>query len=891
VLRPPRLVGRARELAALAQAWHGGQVVAVIGEAGLGKTRLLQEFVHGHAGAAADRSAFVHVAGRPGDAGVPFATLARLLRSIVALGDSAAQALLPAPTRSEIARVLPEFDHGAALRQAGEGQRLVLLRAVRALLAAHAQLGTLIVDDLHFVDDASLDLLGSLVDGSDEAQPVPWRWILAYRPAETGSAAQALHDRLVEHVRLVPLPLQPLDAAALAELVDSLGLPGIDGAALAPGLLQRTGGNPLFVLETLKQAWVERTLAQLADARQMPRPLSVGRLIERRVAQLSPRALALARVAAIAGVDFGVALAEHVLRAPAIALADAVGELEAAQVMRGDAFAHDLVADAVRASVPATVAVHTHAQVAEWLEAHGGEPARIARHWIDARRDARALPWLQQAADLAQRAVRYREAVGFLDTKSAIEEALGQRAAAFESLQVAADRAFTLNCTLAAGEAYCDRLDRLAGTAEQTATAQLLRAGLHAQLRNSAATVEHGQRAFALAESIGHTRLMMHSHRVLSDGHSMAGRAEQAVRHALACIDWIDAHDDATARSWAHGGLAMELDNLGRGGEALPHHEAALALALQANDLQQASVVCVNTARNHIWAGRIDEADGALAKGRQWLVSCDGEGSQAPALLMALALTQCTLGRFASGLELAQQALQAARDGQPGWTALASVRLASCWWQLGQWARMKQALDAVPPGAGPAAVSVGRARMTLAYARAMQPRDVAAQRQALQQVLDAMAEGERPDLRLPTVLALADGSDPAHELPRIEHARRTAEAIGYRNVVLAAYLREADVAAAFDPPRARRAALAALQMHAQGVQTTALLPAELWLHAARALASAGDRAHATEVAGEGCAWIEAAVQQVPEPFCDGFVQRHPVHRELLALHARLAAGA
>ena len=61
------------------------------------------------------------------------------------------------------------------------------------------------------------------------------------------------------------MPVTPLDEAGLAELVDSLGLPGVTAASLAPGLRQRTGGNPLFVLETLKQAWVERTL--VADGR------------------------------------------------------------------------------------------------------------------------------------------------------------------------------------------------------------------------------------------------------------------------------------------------------------------------------------------------------------------------------------------------------------------------------------------------------------------------------------------------------------------------------------------------------------------------------------------------------------------------------------------------
>ena len=386
VLRPPRMVGRDHEFTLLAQGWDAGHVVAVIGEAGQGKSRLLQEFT-------AERYGLVHVAARPGDAGVPLATLSRLLRAV--LGSAAQAPVLDGSTRTEIARVLPEF--GANLpRHPGEGQRLVLQRAVRALLQAHAQdgdapLAGLLVDDLHFADEASLDMLRGLIDDEDD-RALALRWALAYRPTEAASPLQTLHDALIEQARLRPLPLQPLDEAGLAELVDSLGLPGVDGAALAPSLLKRTGGNPLFVLETLKQAWVENTLAQLADRAQMPRPVSVGRLIERRIAQLSPGALALARVASIAGVDFSIGMAEHVLGVSAMQFADAINELEGAQVLRGNAFAHDLVFEAVAGSVPAAIAEHTHARVAAWLEEQDGGPARIALHWIDGGKPQRALP-------------------------------------------------------------------------------------------------------------------------------------------------------------------------------------------------------------------------------------------------------------------------------------------------------------------------------------------------------------------------------------------------------------------------------------------------------------------------------------------------------------------
>jgi hypothetical protein len=145
--------------------------------------------------------------------------------------------------------------------------------------------------------------------------------------------------------------------------------------------------------------------------------------------------------------------------------------------------------------------------------------------------------------------------------------------------------------------------------------------------------------------------------------------------------------------------------------------------------------------------------------------------------------------------------------------------------------------------------------------------------------------GKRPDLRLPLLLDLAGTADDLDPTAPLQQARAVAEqaaALGYRNVELAARLRAAEFATATDPRQARREALAALDLHRRGVQTTALLPAATWLHTAQALAAAGDRAHAAEVAAEGRAWLQdIAVRHVA-----GAPWRQ-VNHELLALASRL----
>jgi DNA-binding SARP family transcriptional activator len=907
VLRPPRLIGRGHELAGLSAAWHSGQVLALIGEAGLGKTRLLQTFIDTHPGIA-------RAAGRPGDAGVPFATLARLLRAVVARGAAPVDKLLPPATRSEIARVLPELDTAASTRT-GEGQRLVMQRAVRALLQSQPGLTGLVVDDLHFADEASLEMLGSLIDGEDEddsedggqrahepgsravtaaAQAAPLRWALAYRPADAGSPVQALHDGLVEQARLAPLALQPLDEPALAELVDSLGLPGVDGRTLAAGLRRRTGGNPLFVLETLKQAWVERTLAKLADVRQLPRPVSVGRLIERRVTQLSPGALALARVASIAGVDFDIAMAEEVLGASAMQFADALNDLEAAQVLRGTQFAHDLVFDAVRGSVPAAIAAHTHARVAAWLERHDGEPARLAQHWIDAVQPARAMPWLQKAADAAWQALRPKEYVAFLERKSEIEEQTGDLQAAFDTLYTAAEEFISVDRDPVATEAHCQRLERLAQTPAQRVDALLHRGHLLLQQGRPEQAVTPTQAALQHCLQVGDAARTAHARQQLSAIYVMSDDPAQALEQLQACMGWFDEHGSDKDRAVAHGDAGALLDNLGRLDDALPHHRLTLEMMRKLGDFGNLAIGHSNLACNRIDAGDLAEAEAALQRAQQIEVSIDNVGAGVGVTQFLRALSLCHLGRYGSALAQAEAGVESMRRYQPGNLDRAELRLAQCWWHLGQWARVGTILSAREPDADSSLPArLAHARLAVAYAQeAGADRGAAqaarAQLFALWDEFFAADERTRPDLALPLRIELADPDDPEAALAQIEAARAQAQRIGHLGTVQAAHIRAAALATLHDPARARREARAALALADRGRNNTCLLPAELWLHAGRALLAAADP-QATTVLAQGCDWVRTTAQEhVPEPFRDAFLHRNPANRELLELAARCA---
>jgi len=871
VLRPPHLIGRDADLAELEHGWHAGQVVAVFGEAGLGKSRLLQAF-------AETRTGVVVVSARPGDGGVPFALLARLLRAVIGREPGRLQ-VLDSGLRNEVARVLPEVEPALATGP-GEGQRLAMRRAVLALLNSCEFLSGLLVDDLHFADEASLEMLLALIDGSSVGLQ-PLHWVLASRPAEVGSSVQTMLDALTEQARLRPLRLLPLSEAALAELVDSLGLPGIQGALLAPALRQRTGGNPLFVLETLKQAWVERTLEQLADGAVLPRPVSVGRLIERRIAQVSPGALALARVASVAGVDFSIALAEHVLGTSAVRFADALNELESAQILRGTQFAHDLVFDAVYQSVPGAIAQHLHGGVAAWLEGHGGEPARIAQHWIEAGQPRPALPWLQQAADKARSAARVKEYFGFLERKSAIEEQLGEPAEAFETLLPAVKEFINVDREGAPGLLLCDRLDRLAGTSVQRIEAWLQRS-THCRSNDLSGGVEFARRALHESQRIGDARLSALSHQTLGTALFCVDRLTEAVEHFAASLSWIDAQGSVEERCELHGNLANLYVNMGRLDDSMPHHERAIELAQACGNQGHLAAALSNLACCCIDAGDLVAAGEHLLRSLQVMVLHDDFDASRGTNYLLLALCSCQLGRYREALAHAEQAIElTVRDTVPH-VAVANLRQAGCWRALGQWGRVQQILE-LP------VVRESTLAMVHAHSAILQHHlDIALGRPPGGDVVRALigVGAERPDLRLLLQIEQAQTLPLDEALPLLEQVCEQALAMQYEGTAMAARVRAAGLCAGTDPAAAVRHAEAALALAAR-CQSISLVPAELWLHAARAFQAAGDSRRADELLALGRNWIrDTAREHVPEAFRDSFLHRNPVNRELLALAAQ-----
>lgn len=840
--RPPRLVGRDAELQQATQALAEGRALLLVGEAGLGKSRLIAELLAARPGVPA-------VKAQAGDGGVPYATLARLLRRLLEGRSARADA-------AALARVLPELRDGD-VPLPPEGARLRVMQAVGALLDAAAP-ALVVVDDLHFADEASLELLQGLID-ADPHRP----WLLAQRPGEGPAAATALQDALLEAGRLQPLALQPLSPDGVAALLHDLALPGLAPADWAPRLHRHTGGNPLFVLETLKQLQA----ADIAVGR-LPHSASVGALIERRLRALGERALALARLAAIAGPDFTPALAEAVLQRPALELADGWGELEAAQVLRDGGFAHDLVQDAVLRSVPAPIARHLHAAVARHLEGHGAEPARLAAHWLAAEDTRAALPWLLRAADAARAGLRPREEAGFLATAAGLSNAGLDAAGRFELLmrwQQAAETGLDRLQALAI-------LDRAEPAGDhQRARWLARRAALLGEGGDVDACADLAEQALSLALALADAALAADALSTAAAAHYMAQR------HARA-QDLLERHWPLMERLPAlPPGLldtrAQVIAGRGLPREAMPWFRRALQAGRAAGTPVAVIRTLVSMARNQMVLGEIADADAALAEAEQLHARHEGLAAEHHGATGLRASTLRDLGRYDAALAAYQASIDAESDPRSMMALWQRVQRAQLWLAVGQYARALQDLDAAEDDTRPpwyrAGVLLGRAR--IAWTRGQPATRWLAEADSLL----AADPAEFMALQAGLQHALA-GAPVAPLLAR-------AEALQYGGFALALRWVAAQAAAREGRADEARALALACETPPAGVLPRSVPPGVWWHGLWQLWRALGDAGRAEAARAEGVAWIHRTLQrELAAPFHAGFRDAVPAHRALLA---------
>lgn len=438
------LIGRADQLERLValcdELRHGsGWVASIIGEAGVGKSRLLEE-IRFRAAETASAASFFDGAGDVGwmaafvesyDSSVPYSVVRDLLRRWWGLDDIDE----PFERIQRATSALRDPDSAAYLgyvagvrlgdREAAFVENLeppVLHSRVRDAFIRYleAEAGrrplVLAVEDVHWADPMSLALVEGMMDASER---VPVGLLFSMRP-QREEPAWALHEAAErDHPhRYHPFSLGSLDDPAAEAMLD-VCLADIDAPpALKRRILERADGNPLFIEQmsaTLRDTDVDLT--------SIPVPTGLSSLLTARLDQLDVETRTVAQVAAVVGAEFdrgtlaallpdGFPLDRHLTellrRSVAVERRGSPGML---------AFHHALMREAAYSTMLLRTRRQLHARLAEYLTDSAPDAVQdIAMHLLEAGEAARAFPYLIAAGAEASRAMALSDAIRLFST-------------------------------------------------------------------------------------------------------------------------------------------------------------------------------------------------------------------------------------------------------------------------------------------------------------------------------------------------------------------------------------------------------------------------------------------------------------------------------------------
>jgi predicted ATPase len=435
------LVGRAHEWTLLEEAWQ--QVIAgrphfvlLLGEAGIGKTRLAEELL-----ASVERqglsTASAHCYIAEGEAS--YAPIAEWFRAEPLRRSLSALAAL---WLKEVARVVPEIqlerpdlpspDH---LTESWQYQRFREALA-RATLGARQPL-LLLLDDLQWCDQETLAWLLYLLRFDPQAR---FLLIATVRPEEI-TADHPLESWLSNMRRtgqVSEIALGPLDATNTALLAGALTRRDLGQEASAT-LYQETEGNPLFIVETVRMGLLggrgtsRRSPGKTSAAPDAPLPPTVQAVIAARLAQLSPLARDLLSLAAVIGRAFSWSVLAQASRLDEEMLVRGLDELWRKRIVREQGedaydFSHDKLRAVACAGLSSARLRLLHRRVAETLEALYADgldavSGQIASHLERADRVEEAITYYRRAAEAARKLFAnvealtlYKRAVLLLET-------------------------------------------------------------------------------------------------------------------------------------------------------------------------------------------------------------------------------------------------------------------------------------------------------------------------------------------------------------------------------------------------------------------------------------------------------------------------------------------
>ncbi len=453
-----RFVGRADEMATLTAALRhaeggSGQVVGVVGEAGVGKSRLCLEFVEG----CRARGITVFDAHCPAHGkAVPYLPFLEFLRACFAITEAdtdqvardkiAGRLLLLDDGFREVLPLVFDFlgvpdPDGAKPEGEPEARQQQLFEFLRRLVHARSRRETavLLFDDLHWIDPGSDALLAQLVQAVSGTRTL---LVANFRPE--------YHASWMQQSDYQQLPLRPLGPDALRELLRDLLGDDASTAALPELILARTGGNPFFAEEVVRALDEAGSLAGergeyrlVAPVAELEIPARVQPVLAGRIDRLGEREKRVLQAAAVIGKRFAQSVLARVAELPQSELAAALSRLRDAEFMFEEslypqveyAFKHPLTQEVAYDSQLSERRKQVHASVAGALEEehagkHDEHAALIAFHWERAGENLLAARWHGRAGDRARSGdygsalFHYRRVRALLDEATESNEAV-----------------------------------------------------------------------------------------------------------------------------------------------------------------------------------------------------------------------------------------------------------------------------------------------------------------------------------------------------------------------------------------------------------------------------------------------------------------------------------
>jgi DNA-binding SARP family transcriptional activator/tetratricopeptide (TPR) repeat protein len=617
-----RFVGRHAELEQLRgarqRAANGrGQVVAIVGEAGVGKSRLVHEFVHadGPQGWHVLETTCVSYGKRTSSLPVidllkryfgiqerdePREIRDRITSRLMTLDRALTSA---APAVLALLDVPAEDPTWQAL---SPGQRRQgMLDAVRRLLLRETRERPLlvIVEDLHWMDGETQALIDALIDSIGSARLLI---VLTYRPDFQHAWGSKTY---YSQVRLDMLPVE-----TAAELLDALLGDDPSLAPLKERLVKR--GNPAFLEETVRVLVETSALAGDRGRYRLTRSIdtvpvsgaasaTVQAVLAARIDQLAPEDKRLLQVASVIGKDVPFALLQAVAGLSDEALRRGLDSLQSAEFLYETglypevaySFKHALTHEVTYAGLLREHRRALHARIAEAIETlHGDRLAgvieRLAHHAARGELGERAVDYLRQAGRKAMTRLALPDARAWFEQAASLVESLPPSAAtmaqAFEIrlelrpvLNLLGEVRRALECIREA-EALADRLD----DDRRRGQACAIMTNLHSLLGEVDEALDAGRRGLVIAGRLEDLRLHILATTYLEQAHYFRGEYERVVELARATLaalpaEWTYEYFGATAppsvynRTW----LALALAQLGRVHEAAEPAAEAIRLA------------------------------------------------------------------------------------------------------------------------------------------------------------------------------------------------------------------------------------------------------------------------------------------------------------------------